>query len=145
MRTNPLSPVTPEDAEPAAEMLRALANPQRLAIVCTLVEGERAVSELEAGLGIRQPSLSQHLGSLREAGLIVGRREAKAVFYRIGDPRAAELVATLHAIFCAKSGSGAAKLSGSARPPAARRPDPPQPQARMWGEAAVFARVGEDA
>ena len=61
--------ITLEDVEPAAELLRSLASPQRLAIVCTLIEGERAVSELEATLGIRQPSLSQHLGSLREAGI----------------------------------------------------------------------------
>ena len=41
-------PITPEDVGPAAELLRALASPQRLAIVCTQIEGERAVSELEA-------------------------------------------------------------------------------------------------
>lgn len=137
--------ITLEDVEPAAELLRSLASPQRLAIVCTLIEGERAVSELEATLGIRQPSLSQHLGSLREAGLIVGRREAKAVFYRVSDPRAAAVVEALHAIFCEQrlaprplrgrhSGLSVAKRTGVSGRSAAPR----------QGEAAVFAVVGEN-
>ena len=141
MRGDDWSPITPEAVEPAAELLRALANPQRLAIACTLIKGERAVSELEAELGIRQPSLSQHLGSLREAGIIVGRRKAKAVFYRLGDARAAELVETLHQIFCSRPGADARGWASTPRAPAARLADVPESR----GEAAVFARVGEHA
>ena len=136
--------ITLKDVEPAAELLRALASPQRLAVVCTLIEGERAVSELEAELAIRQPSLSQHLGSLREAGIITGRREAKAVFYRVSDPRAAAVVEALHAIFCAKP----LKPTVSTSRPAARsgvRPSAPIGITSRRGEAAVFARVGEEA
>lgn len=84
-----------EKADAAAEFLRALANPQRLRLVCELSAGECGVGELEERTGIRQPSLSKELGKLREAGLIEGRRESKAVFYRLVEPRAASIIAIL--------------------------------------------------
>ena len=128
----------------AAELLRSLASPQRLAIMALLLDGERAVSEVEAELGIRQPSLSQHLGSLREAGLIAGRREAKAVFYRVSDPRAAAVVEALQAIFVweGRRRASAPRPASDRAPP--RRPSK-QPALARRGEAAVFARVGEGA
>ena len=55
-------------AEEISEILKLLGNPQRLLIACLLCEGEYAVSEIEEKLGIRQPTLSQQLGALREAG-----------------------------------------------------------------------------
>lgn len=139
------------DVEPVAELLKSLANPHRLMIVCTLVEGERAVSELERDLDIRQPSLSQHLASLREAGLILGRREAKAVFYRISDDRAARVVEALHEIFCepirlgrnrARNENASARREITAR----KNPEPVLPRANgapRHSEAAVFAVVGD--
>lgn len=125
------------DVEPAADLLKSLANPHRLMIVCTLVEGERSVADLERELAIRQPSLSQHLGSLREAGIIAPRREAKSVFYRLSDERAIRVVETLHAIFCAPG------LKGTL--PTTKPIDVPQqkPLARLLPtEAAKFARLG---
>lgn len=88
-------------AAEAAEFLRILANPNRLMIVCTLVEGERAVGDLEDLLGIHQPTLSQQLGVLREGGFVETRRDAKQVFYRLTEDKAARLVAALYDIFCA--------------------------------------------
>jgi len=73
----------PGRAEEISEILKLLGNPQRLLIACLLCEGEYAVSEIEEKLGIRQPTLSQQLGALREAGVIEGRREAKAVIYHL--------------------------------------------------------------
>ena len=129
------------DVEPVAEILKSLANPHRLMIVCTLVEGERAVSELERELDIRQPSLSQHLASLREAGLVVGRREAKAVFYRLADARAARVVEALHEIFCQPERRDR-RLTGA--PPL--RENLPRvemtPSRVPVGDAAFFARIG---
>ncbi|WOI52175.1 metalloregulator ArsR/SmtB family transcription factor [Parvularcula sp. LCG005] len=84
-----------EKAEKAADFLRALANPQRLRLVCELTSGECGVGELEERTGIRQPSLSKELGKLREAGLIEGRRESKAVFYSLVEPKAASIIAIL--------------------------------------------------
>jgi DNA-binding transcriptional ArsR family regulator len=62
--------------------LKKLANPNRLMIVCALVNGERSVRDLEDSLGIRQPGLSQQIAELRDAGLIAGRKESKSVFYQ---------------------------------------------------------------
>lgn len=90
-----------ERAGEATRFLKLLANQDRLMVVCALVEGEKSVRELEETLGIRQPGLSQQLAGLREAGLILGRKEGKHIFYHLADPRAAELVATLYRLFCA--------------------------------------------
>lgn len=84
----------------ATAFLKKLSNPDRLLVACALVEGERSVRELEDGLGIRQPGLSQQLAELREAGLIAGRKEGKQVFYRLADPRIETFVHTMHDLFC---------------------------------------------
>lgn len=84
-----------------AELLRTLANQNRLMIVCTLIEGEYSVGELEDMLGIHQPTLSQQLGVLRDAGLVETRRDAKQIFYRLTEEKAARLVGALYDIFCA--------------------------------------------
>lgn len=84
----------------ATAFLKKLSNPDRLLVACALVEGERSVRELEDGLGIRQPGLSQQLAELREAGLIAGRKEGKQVFYRLADPRIETFVHTMHQLFC---------------------------------------------
>lgn len=84
----------------ASAFLKKLANPDRLMVACALVDGECSVGALEEALGIRQPGLSQQIGALRQAGMIVGRREGKQVFYRLADPRVETFVGTLHALFC---------------------------------------------
>lgn len=89
-----------DNAAEAADFLKKVANPNRLMIVCALVDGERSVRDLEDTLGIRQPGLSQQIAELREAGLIAGRKESKSVFYRLADERVAEFVAMMHRMFC---------------------------------------------
>jgi len=91
-------------AAEVAALLKTLSHPARLMLVCTLVEGERSVGALEEMLGIRQPTLSQQLGVLREAGIVETRREAKQIFYRLTEARAAALVGALYDIFCAPEG-----------------------------------------
>lgn len=89
-------------AAEVAGLLKTLAHPGRLMLVCTLVEGEFSVGALEDRLGLHQPSLSQQLTLLREAGIVETRREGKQIFYRLTAEKAARLVAALHAIFCAE-------------------------------------------
>lgn len=89
-------------ATEVAGLLKTLANRNRLMIVCTLVEGEYSVGQIEEELGIQQPTLSQQLTILREAGIVATRREAKQIFYRLTEQKAARLVEALHAIFCAE-------------------------------------------
>lgn len=87
-------------ADEVATLLKTLAHPARLMLACTLAEGEYSVSELEEKLGIHQPSLSQQLGVLREAGIVETRREAKQIFYRLTQEKAALLIQALYGIFC---------------------------------------------
>ncbi len=87
------------DPHAAAEMLRALAHPMRLAILCRLLEGEAAVGVFEEELGLRQPSLSQQLAYLREAGIVLTRRISKNVIYRVTDPRVRPIIEVLRSIF----------------------------------------------
>jgi len=91
-------------ATEVAELLKTLSHPARLMLACTLAEGEYSVGELEEALGIHQPTLSQQLGVLREAGVVETRREAKQIFYRLTEARAAQLIEALYGIFCAPEG-----------------------------------------
>jgi DNA-binding transcriptional ArsR family regulator len=59
------------------------------------------VGELEAQLGIRQPTLSQQLGVLRESGLVATRREGKNIFYSVASPQALAVMSVLYQQFCA--------------------------------------------
>jgi DNA-binding transcriptional ArsR family regulator len=88
-------------ADQAAEFLRGLTNGNRLKILCLLVEGEKNVTELEARLGLRQPSLSQQLSRLRKDGLVHTRREAKHIYYSLASDPALDVIALLHDRFCA--------------------------------------------
>ncbi len=88
-------------AAEVAGLLKTLAHPARLMLACKLAEGEYGVGELEAMLAIHQPTLSQQLGVLREAGIVATRREAKQMFYRLSEEKAARLIEALYAIYCA--------------------------------------------
>ena len=88
-----------QSVDDASELLKALGNPNRLSIFCMLLEGERSVAEIESELNIRQPTLSQQLGELREAGLVATRRGARHVYYRVADDRAGRIVATLREVY----------------------------------------------
>jgi DNA-binding transcriptional ArsR family regulator len=90
-----------DNSKRAASLLKSLANPDRLLLLCQLVEGERSVTELEALTGIRQPTLSQQLGVLRNEELVATRRDGKWVYYRIASEDALAILGTLHQIYCA--------------------------------------------
>ncbi len=81
------------DTQTAADLLRALAHPMRLRILYRLLDSEVSVTGLEAELGLRQPNLSQQLGHLRDAKLVLTRRRAKSVFYSLADDRVRDIIA----------------------------------------------------
>jgi DNA-binding transcriptional ArsR family regulator len=83
-----------------AQLLRTLANPDRLLLLCQLAAGEACVSELAASSGIGQPSLSQQLGVLRDEGLVSTRREGKFVVYRMASEPAMAIMQVLHRFYC---------------------------------------------
>ncbi len=88
-------------AEQACRLLKVLSNPDRLMILCQLSQGEMRVGELEAALGIGQPTLSQQLTVLREEELVSTRREGKNIYYQFSSPQALALIEVLYAQFCA--------------------------------------------
>ena len=83
----------------ATSLLKSLANEDRLLLLCQLISGEKAVSELERLTGIRQPTLSQQLGVLRNEGLVATRREGKWIFYRVASKDALVLLTTMQTLF----------------------------------------------
>ena len=91
-----------DHAADAARLLKALANENRLMILCMLVEAEHSVSELNAALPLSQSALSQHLAVLREDGIVKTRREAQTIFYGLAASPARTLIATLHGIYCGR-------------------------------------------
>ncbi|MEQ9435158.1 metalloregulator ArsR/SmtB family transcription factor [Hyphomonas sp.] len=89
-----------DKAEEAASLLRSMANPHRLMILCRLGDTEISVGDLRQGTALSQSSLSQHLGVLRQEGLVRTRREGQSIFYSIADPAAIRVIATLATIYC---------------------------------------------
>jgi ArsR family transcriptional regulator, zinc-responsive transcriptional repressor len=87
--------VAPEEARAhvaASELLRALANPHRIAIVLELATGERCVHELVDALGVAQPLVSQHLRVLRQERLVSSHRRGREVAYTLADDHVAHIV-----------------------------------------------------
>jgi len=64
-------------------IFQALADPSRRAIFESLTRGEAAVKELTARFEISQPAVSQHLATLKNAGLVKARQEGRSVYYRV--------------------------------------------------------------
>ncbi len=89
-----------EGASQAKAMLTALANENRLLLLCQLTHGEKSVSDLESALDLHQPTLSQQLGVLRSEGLVTTRRDGKRIYYAIADPRVHSLLGTLYQLYC---------------------------------------------
>ena len=84
----------------ACKLMKVLANPDRLMILCQLSKGEMRVGDIEEVLGIVQPTLSQQLTVLRAEGLVSTRREGKNIYYQVTSPRALAVLAVLYEEFC---------------------------------------------
>lgn len=87
-------------SEEAARLLKSLANPVRLRILCLLVEGEMAVGALASQLNLREPLVSQHLMRLRLEGIVTFRRQGTSAIYSMASEPAAAVLSTLYAYFC---------------------------------------------
>lgn len=82
-------------AADAAATLKLIANEQRLLLLCRLSQGECPVSELVDLTGLSQSAVSQHLGRLREGGMVRTRREATTIYYRVADQAVHDLIGML--------------------------------------------------
>ena len=87
-------------AAEASSLLKSLSHPDRLLLLCQLVQGEACVQELEALTGIKQPSLSQQLGILRESELVSTRRDGRQIYYSIASEDAMAVMQVLYQRFC---------------------------------------------
>jgi DNA-binding transcriptional ArsR family regulator len=87
-------------AADTSALLKTLANPDRLLLLCQISQGECCVGELEEALDIHQPTLSQQLGILREEGLVSTRRDGKRIYYSIASDKAMAVMQVLYEQFC---------------------------------------------
>jgi len=89
-----------EHAGDAAQMLKALANENRLMLLCTLSEGELSVGQLNEQVDLSQSALSQHLAVLRRDGLVATRRESQTIYYSLAEGPAGKIIKLLHDTYC---------------------------------------------
>lgn len=87
-------------ATEAANFLKALSHEGRMMILCHLVTGEKSVTELEELLSARQAAVSQQLSRLRLEGLVVPRRDGKAIYYSLADDRPRRTLELVYEMFC---------------------------------------------
>lgn len=89
-----------ENAQQAAQLMNALSNPNRLLILCQLMEGELSVGALNAKIALSQSAFSQHLAVLRRDGLVNTRKESQTVYYSLANDHAEQVLEVLHRLFC---------------------------------------------
>jgi DNA-binding transcriptional ArsR family regulator len=92
-----------EHAGEAAALLKALANDQRLLVLCSLLDGPLSVGEINECVPLSQSALSQHLGVLRAADLVTTTRKSQTVYYTLAQGPALKIMEVLYAVFCAPS------------------------------------------
>ncbi|MBF8221570.1 ArsR/SmtB family transcription factor [Halomonas sp. 328] len=85
--------------EAATALLKAMANENRLRILCLLDGVELSVSELNAKLSLSQSALSQHLAILRREGMVTTRRASQTIYYSLQGEQARRIVATLAELY----------------------------------------------
>ena len=83
-----------------SDCLKVLSNPDRLKILCVLVDGELNVQQIEHSTDIHQPTLSQQLTVLRSSQIVSTRREGKQIFYQLSDMRVLKIMQTLYEVYC---------------------------------------------
>lgn len=89
-----------EHIEQAARALKAISHPLRLKILCLIGSDEACVQDIVEAVGTSQSNISQHLAILREKGVLVTRKDANRVFYRVGDQRTLQLICMMREVFC---------------------------------------------
>jgi ArsR family transcriptional regulator, virulence genes transcriptional regulator len=87
-------------AAEVAGLLATMANPVRLLILCSLVEGEKPVHELVTNSGITQGAVSQHLTRMRNLKLVSTRRDGQSIYYSIRSKEVQQLLNLLYNLYC---------------------------------------------
>ncbi len=113
-RPSPEMAAIREHAGEAGALLKALANDQRLLVLCSLLDGPLSVGEINERVQLSQSALSQHLAVLRTALIVTTRRESQTIYYALAPGPALKVMEVLYEAFCAPKTRG--------RKPAARVP-----------------------
>ena len=92
-----------QKAKKVAGLLKGLASPHRIKILCLLADGEKSVSELIEATALPQTSMSQHLHKLRSEGIVDYRRDHRTLYYSVTNTVALEIMQVLHKNFCSTS------------------------------------------
>lgn len=83
-----------------ASIMKVIAHPQRLMILCYISEGEKSVNEITNLLNISQSQVSQFLTRMQKERLVQVRREGTFSFYSVADKRILKLMQSMQKIFC---------------------------------------------
>ena len=94
------SHVSAEDIEKASRSIKAMSHPLRLKILCVLGKDEFSVQDIVDLVGTSQSNISQHLGILKDKGILVARKDANKVFYSVGDEKTLKLLNMMREVFC---------------------------------------------
>ena len=89
-----------EHIDQAARAMKAMSHPLRLKILCVLGEREVSVQDIVESVGTSQSNISQHLAILRDKGVLLTRKAANRVYYRVGDTRTLSLLGMMREVFC---------------------------------------------
>ena len=126
-RKDPVNEPQSQIRQRKAELFKALAHPLRIWVLELLMDGEKPVGELITLTRAESSHLSQQLGVLRGAGVLVSRREGSNVYYRVRDPRTLHLIVTAKEILATslmESRELLADLQGSGPEPTGPRQRP---------------------
>lgn len=89
-----------EDLDRAALCLKAMSHPLRLKILCTLGHDQVSVQDIVERVGTTQSNISQHLGILRDKGILGCEKQANRVYYYVDDKRTLKLIEMMREVFC---------------------------------------------
>ena len=89
-----------EHIEQASRALKSIAHPLRLKVLCVIGDQEACVQEIVDAVGTSQSNISQHLAILRDKGVLITRKDANRVYYRVGDARILQLIGMMREVFC---------------------------------------------
>ena len=92
--------VSAQDAVLTADALKAMGHPLRWRILCALGANELTVGELAKQIGTTQSNMSQHLDQLRNKRILVSRKEANRMYYRVRNEALLELIASMRSVLC---------------------------------------------
>tara|TARA_R110000751_G_scaffold91266_3_gene178955 strand:+ start:151134 stop:151433 length:300 start_codon:yes stop_codon:yes gene_type:complete len=88
------------NASEAESFLKMIANKNRLMILCSLIDKECSVTELNQAVPLTQSALSQHLAALRKAEMVATRRDAQTIYYSVTDVKVKQIIEKMYEFFC---------------------------------------------